>query len=242
MSRERAFIPLFMLGLLFLTLAVPATASNTNRSITIGDGIEADGHSTVNGSISVGRAAVINGSLETVNGAITLSDDTRARDVETVNGSIRLGSGVTVDDVSSVNGSIRLAENVSASGAVSVVNGRITTAAGSRIARSVSNVNGEIYLEGTEIGGDLTTVNGDVTLTANSVLNGNLTVEEPSGWNWSFKERRKPRVVIGPGSRVVGRIQLEREVELFISDTASVGGVTGKLSLDDAVRFSGERP
>jgi hypothetical protein len=41
---------------------------------------------------------------------------------------------------------------------------------------------------------------------------------------------------------VQGEIRLEREVELFISDSAEVGGVSGKLGMDDAVRFSGSRP
>ncbi len=53
---------------------------------------------------------------------------------------------------------------------------------------------------------------------------------------------KKPKVVIGPGSSVEGVINLEQEVELFISETAEVGGVTGVMSLDDAQRFSGDRP
>ena len=40
----------------------------------------------------------------------------------------------------------------------------------------------------------------------------------------------------------MGVIKLEREVELFISETASVGGVKGVMSMDDAVRFSGDKP
>jgi hypothetical protein len=53
---------------------------------------------------------------------------------------------------------------------------------------------------------------------------------------------RKPRIVVGPGSRVEGKIILKREVELFISETAEVGGVEGEMSMDDAIRFSGKRP
>jgi hypothetical protein len=40
----------------------------------------------------------------------------------------------------------------------------------------------------------------------------------------------------------VGRIDLEREVELYISESAEVCGVTGVMSLDQAIRFIGERP
>ena len=45
-------------------------------------------------------------------------------------------------------------------------------------------------------------------------------------YDWSWKENsRKPRIVIGPGTRVEGKIRLEREVKLYISETAEVGGV-----------------
>jgi len=102
-------------------------------------------------------------------------------------------------------------------------------------------VNGEITIVGAEIGGDLTTTNGDVTLTDGSTLRGDLIVEEPGGWRWTRK-RRNPVVIIGPNTSVAGDIRLEREVELFISDSAAVGGVKGELSMDDAIRFSGASP
>jgi hypothetical protein len=37
-------------------------------------------------------------------------------------------------------------------------------------------------------------------------------------------------------------IELEREVDLFISESAEVGGVSGEMTMDDAVRFSGDQP
>jgi hypothetical protein len=60
--------------------------------------------------------------------------------------------------------------------------------------------------------------------------------------NWGKNNSRKPRIIIGPGSTVDGNIIVEREVELYISDTAAVGGVSGVMSIDQAVRFSGKRP
>jgi hypothetical protein len=112
---------------------------------------------------------------------------------------------------------------------------------GTSVADGVSNVNGEFQISGAEIGGNLSTVNGDVWLTDGSILQGDLIVEKPGGWGWN-RNKRKPRIIIGPNSRVVGQVVLEREVELFISETAEVGGVTGELDMDDAVRFSGDRP
>jgi len=103
-------------------------------------------------------------------------------------------------------------------------------------------VNGEIELNGAEIGGNVSTVSGDINLADAAVVKGDIVVEKPSGWSWGKENKRKPRIVIGPGSRVEGTIVLEREVDLFISDTAEVGGVSGEMSMDDAVRFSGDRP
>lgn len=229
-------------GLLALLLFAPAQGFNLNKSLSVEAGSSSNGESTVNGSISVGREAVVSGALETVNGSIRVDADARIEDAETVNGAVRLAAGVTAQDVSSVNGTIDLAENVTVDGEVSVVNGKIVIGAGSEVSKDVSNVNGEIRIAGTSIGGDLATVNGDVTLTDNSVLRGNLIVEKPNGRLWNRADRRKPRIVIGPGVRIQGNIELEREVELYISDSAQVGGVTGAMTMEQAVRFSGERP
>ncbi len=224
-----------------LCFAVPVFAFNVNKSIKVADGAESDGVSTVNGSITIGKNATITGSVETVNGTIRIDENSRVEDAETVNGSIRVAAGVTAEDVTSVNGSIRLGEEVTVGGEVSVVNGKISLDKGTSVVDDVSNVNGEITVVGAEIGGNLETVNGDVTLTDNSTLRGDLIVEEPRGWGWK-KKRRKPIIIIGPNSTVMGQIRLEREVELFISESAEVGGVRGELSMDDAVRFSGRRP
>lgn len=227
--------------LLTVLLAAPAYGLSLNKSIKVAAGTETGGQSSVNGSISVGEGAVIDGSLKTVNGSIRVDNNVTLKDAETVNGTIRIDSGSSADDVSSVNGSIRLAENVSIGGEIEVVNGKISLDTGTTVADGVSNVNGEITLVGAEVGGDLSTVNGDVTLNDGSILRGDLVVEKPGGWGWG-KDRRKPQVIIGRDSRVLGRLVLEREVELYIHETAEVGGVTGEMSLADAVRFSGDRP
>jgi hypothetical protein len=226
--------------LLALMVTAPACA-NVNKSITIGDNTETGSESTVNGSISVGSGAVVNGSLSTVNGTIRIDDDVSAGDVDTVNGSIRIGDGTAVEDVESVNGSIRMGERVTVDGEIDVVNGKITLGNGSTVADDVSNVNGEFQISGTEIGGNLSTINGDVWLMEGSVVSGDLIVEKPNGWG-SESRKRKPKIVVGAGSRVVGTIYLEREVELYVSDTAEVGDVSGEMSIDDAVRFSGDKP
>lgn len=161
------------------------------------------------------------------------------RDVGTVNGSIRIGNGLVADDVESVNGSIRIGQNSAISGEVSAVNGKIEVGAGGSVSGDVGNVNGELKLVGSEIGGDVSTVTGDIWVTENATVRGDIIVERSRGWG---NRRKKPKVVIGPGSRVLGAIIAEREIELYISDSAEVREVRGEASLEDAERFSGNRP
>ena len=226
-------------GLAALLLIAPAYGLDMNKSIRIDAGSNTGGQSSVNGNIFVGEGSVIDGSLETVNGSIRVEEDVTLKDAETVNGTIRIASGSSAEDVSSVNGSVRLGENVNVTGEIQVINGKISLAAGSKVADDVSNVNGEISLSGAEVGGNLSTVNGDVSLDDGSTLRGDLIVQKPGGWN---SEKRKPKVTIGRNSRVLGNIILKREVELYISDSAEVGSVSGKMSMDDAIRFSGSSP
>lgn len=223
-----------------MVIGAPALAASLNKSINLGDNSENDGQSSVNGSITVGDNSIVNGSLSTVNGTVRVGENTRLKDAETVNGSIRIGTGSTVDDVESVNGTVRIGEQVTVGGQVEVVNGKISLDKGTRVADGVGNINGEISVAGAEIGGNISTVNGDVTLSDEAILRGDLLVEKP-GWG-NRGSNRKPKVIIGPGSEVVGSIVLEREVDLFISESAKVGGVSGVMSLDDAVRFSGRNP
>ena len=198
-------------GLLAILLAAPASGSSTNKSVRIEAGATADGASTVNGSVKVGKNAIVTGDVSTVNGTIRVYENARVEDVETVNGSLRIADGVHAENLSSVNGSVQVGTDVIIDGEVSVVNGKISLESGTKVSRDVSNVNGEISLEGAEIGGDIETVNGDVLLSDQAVLKGNLTIKKPWGWGNS-NNRRIPKIIIGPGSRVGGTILIERKL------------------------------
>jgi len=232
----------FTVGLLILLMSVPALGASINKSVKIAAGEESGGATSINGSITVGESATVTGNLKTVNGTIRIDDGAIVRKASTVNGGLKLGDKGKAEALSTVNGSIRVGEEATVDGEVEAVNGRITVDKGARVSDNVGNVNGEIDLSGAEIGGSLSTVNGDIDLADSSVVKGDIIVEEPSGWSWGKEKSRKPRVVIGPGSRVEGTIVLEREVYLFISESAEVGGVSGEMSMDDAVRFSGDHP
>lgn len=232
----------FTIGLLLMLMAVPALGATVNKSVKIEAGSESSGASSVNGSISVGEDAVVTGNVKTVNGTIRVDRGALIEEASTVNGAVRLAERVKSGSLSTVNGSVKVGGSSSVDGEVSAVNGRITIEHDGNVSNGVSNVNGQIALEGAVVGGNLQTVNGDVNLDDQSVVKGNVVVEKNSGWGWGKSKSRKPRIVIGPGSRVEGKIILRREVELFISETAEVGGVEGEMSIDDAIRFSGERP
>jgi DUF4097 and DUF4098 domain-containing protein YvlB len=232
----------FTVGLLVMLMAVPVYGASVNKSIKISAGSEADGATTVNGSISVGDGAIVTGTLQTVNGKIRVGEDSRIEDAQTVNGSLSVADGVESQELTTVNGSVSVGENAKVDGVIEAVNGSITVQKNTAVADDVGNVNGSIDLRGSEVAGDVSTVSGDIELQDAAVVMGNIIVEKPSSWGFGNKNSRKPKVIIGPDSEVRGKIELEREVDLYISESAKVGGVEGVMSMDDAVRFSGERP
>ena len=229
----------FTVSLLLILMAVPVYGANVNKSLSIAAGGQSDGESTVNGSITVGDGATITGGLKTVNGKIRVGDNSVIDDAGTVNGSVLIGSGVKCSTLTTVNGAIELGEQATASG-ISAVNGHIRLEKGASTSDDLSNVNGKIDLEGATVGGDVTTVNGGVDLSDAAVIEGDLVVKKPHGWG--NHDAHPPEIVIGPGSKVKGKISLERKVKLYISDSAEVGSVEGVMSMADAVRFSGKRP
>ena len=232
----------FTVGLLVLLMTVPVFGASVNKSISVGAGSESDGETSVNGSISIGEGATVTGSLNTVNGKIRVDENSNIENASTVNGSVKLHDNVTAHSLETVNGSVSVGEGGKVSGQVEAVNGRISLEKGTVVTGNVSNVNGSIELEGSEVGGNISTVAGNVNLSDASVVKGDIIIEKPSMWNNNGNKNKLPEVVIGPGSVVEGSIMLEREVKLYISETAEVGGVEGVMSMSDAVRFSGDHP
>ena len=242
MSKALLIKSAFTIGLLVMLMAIPVYGASINKSIKIDAGSESDGATSVNGSISVGDGATVSGSLKTVNGKIRVDSNSRIESAATVNGSLTVSENVEAEDLTTVNGSIRVGEASSIDGEIEAVNGRIKLEKGVTVTRGVGNVNGDMEFIASEVGGDVTTVNGDVDMRDAAVIKGDLVIEKPSKWSSDSKKQRTPEIVIGPGSEVQGSIVLEREVKLYISETAKVGGVEGVMSMSDAVRFSGDHP
>lgn len=189
----------------------------------------------VNGSIHI-EGDQQAGELSTVNGGIRVDSGGSAQKVSTVNGGIELGDRVTVDSVDTVNGGIELGQGARVARAVEAVNGHIALAHGADVAGKASNVNGRITLDAAHVGGGIETVSGDVEIGADSRVEGGLLVEQPHGWSWG--KSKNPRIVIGPRAIVEGKLEFRREVDLYVSDTAHVGAITGAT----ANKFSGDHP
>jgi DUF4097 and DUF4098 domain-containing protein YvlB len=197
-------------------MALSSEYSKVNGSVSVPAGQTVRSASTVNGSIEVGDKAHL-GSAETVNGSVTLGVESTASDVDTVNGAIRLGSGAQV------------------SGNVEAVNGKLSVGSAAFVGGRLANVNGTIVIEKAHIKGKIETVNGDLTVGAGALVDGGIHYTKPKmSWNMG----RAPRVVIGPEAIVGGTLIFEREVALYVSDTAKIGPVTGAK----VVRFTGTTP
>jgi DUF4097 and DUF4098 domain-containing protein YvlB len=181
-------------------------------------------------SAAAGEFSKVNGSVEVAAGH-KVNDD-----VSTVNGSVSIGDGAAVDDASTVNGSIHLGPRASAR-ELSAVNGRLTLDQDSTVNGEVSNVNGDIRIAGAHVSGNIQTYNGDIDVSVNSRIDGDIIVKKSTSSWFSFHEKA-PRIVIGPGAIVKGTMRFEREVELYVSDKATIGAVVGATPK----KFSGDSP
>ena len=186
-----------------------------------------------NGTITTSAGAEY-GRLATTNGSIRLADGVTAGATSTTNGSITAGADVTGASLGTVNGSIRVGERARIDGAVRTVNGSIQVGRGSRVGR-VETTNGAIGLIATEVAGDVEATNGDLTIGVGSHVRGGVHVHKPgASWMPVRVNMRRQRVVIGPGAVVEGPLVFDREVVLYVHDSARIGPVTGA----EPVRYS----
>jgi hypothetical protein len=187
--------------------------------------------SKVNGGITA-QAGRPYGDVDTVNGSITIESGAIVKDAETVNGSIRAADDIRADSLSTVNGSIRVGERATVRDSVETVNGSVFVGAGGRIGGNVETVNGAIGLVDVDLAGDIETVSGDITVGVGSHVAGGIRIDKPSA-NWFPVQvnKRKPKIVVGPGAVVEGELKFEREVTLYVHDTARIGKVTGATAV-----------
>lgn len=190
----------------------------------------------INGSVNVpvGKPP---GAVATVNGSIHIDDDAAITSATTVNGSVQLGDHGTATSLKSVNGAITVGSGARVSGSIASVNGELTLDDGADVSGSLSNVNGKITLTSAQVGGGIKTVNGSMTITGASRVQGGILVQKPAG-EMMQSNHDVPRIVIGAGATVQGELRFERTVQLYVSDKATIGTVTGTTPLP----FTGDSP
>lgn len=220
----RRIVTILMLATLVLGLPLLATA----RDGDIGK---------VNGSVQV-EAGKHAGDVSTVNGSVRIEDGASVRKASTVNGAVELGENAQAAELKTVNGAISLGSRSKVSGEVGTVNGRIQLGRGAEVGGKLHNVNGVIVLDAAHVAGGIETVGADVTIGANSRVEGGIVVDKPNpGWFRGGSERT-PVIVIGPHAVVQGTLEFRREVVLKVSDSAQIGPVKGAT----VGKFSGATP
>jgi NDP-sugar pyrophosphorylase family protein len=192
----------------------------------------------VMGTVHVGTGQHVN-KASSVNGSVDIGSNAVVKRAETVNGSVTVHDHATLDSVETVNGSITLEEGVHISGKVTLVNGKITVGSGGEIGGKLSNVNGSIQLTATHVGGGIESTNSNLTVGANSRIEGGIFYQATNdGWFSFFGKPNVPKVIIEPGAVVKGTLDFRREVELYVSDRATIDTVKGAT----VHKFSGASP
>ncbi|MEJ2514394.1 MAG: hypothetical protein P8080_05480 [Gammaproteobacteria bacterium] len=233
MTRRPTLPAMALLGVLLVLGGCDATV---NEDIRIPPGAtEAPDSMTVNGSVIVGEGARLGSTaFRTVNGRIHVGNNAVVGDCGTVNGRMEIGSDAVTGSLQTVNGSIRAGSGVRIDGDIEMVNGDVWLGAGTAAAGDVITVNGEIEMTATRVEGDVSNVNGDMLITDGSVVTGKVRVRKAEG---NISDSR-PVITIGPQTRILGGLEFERPVTLYVHETAEVGDIDGA----EPVRFSGERP
>ena len=247
MKSNTRTLPLTLIWALLATLSFSGCI-NSHEGDNGGPGATADsgdvehngtnGSHAINGSIHVAAGAP-GGEVSTVNGSIHADDNAQFSGGHTVNGNISLGDHATATSLTTVNGGISLGAGAHVSETVTTVNGTLALRPGAQVGGRLANVNGTIILADATVGGGITTVNGNIDIGANSHVRGGIVVHKPStGFFHWWSDSDKPRVVVGPGAVVEGAMTFERAVRLYVSDTATIGQVTGATP----VKFPGDQP
>jgi len=193
------------------------------------------GLNSVNGPVSV-PAGAKQGDVGTVNGSVSVGEGATVEKAMTVNGGVKLGARAVAKSAKTVNGEITLGDSAKVTEGVFTVNGGLKLENGVSVGEGVGNVNGDISMTSAHVGGRIETVNGDIDVMGTSRVDGGIHVGRGDNDN---PNNRPPRIVIGPGATVNGKLVFERPVTLYVSESATV---SGPIEGATAQKFSGDRP
>ena len=167
--------------------------------------------------------------------------------IETITSDISLAANAHAKSVESLTGAITLHRDAHVAGNVETSNGALVLAPGSEVGGSLSNDTGPIRIDGARVGGRVSTAYGDIYIGPDSRIDGGILVRKRGVIGLSLGDFQlgipvgnstPPRVVIGPRAKVAGLLRFKREVELLVSESATIGPVEGATP----VMFASETP
>jgi hypothetical protein len=167
--------------------------------------------------------------------------------IETITSDISLAANAHAKSVESLTGAITLHRNAHVAGDVETGNGALVLESGAEVGGSLSNDTGPIRIDGARVGGRVSTAYGDIYIGPDSRIDGGILVRKRGVIGLSLGDLQlgipvgnstPPRVVIGPRATVAGVLRFKREVELLVSESATIGPVEGATP----VMFASETP
>jgi hypothetical protein len=210
--------------IIMITLVLSGCNMSVNKSSHFQDGETVDyGPKSVNGSITVGNKCIVKGSCSTVNGSIDVGFDCEMKGLKTVNSGISVGKNTVIDgDIKTVNGSIECSEKVKVEGEVSCINGSIDCDSGVFVRGKISNINGDIDLINTIVKEDISTHNGNISLSQNSLVEGDIIIKDSHN-----SRRHRLTITLSGNSTVKGDIIVKNEdvdVTVYLSKGCKIEG------------------
>lgn len=139
------------------------------------------------------------------------------------------------NDVETITRDICLAPHSRAESLESL-SGAITLQRDAQVTGNVETDSGTVRIEGAHVGGRITTTSGDIYIGPDSRIDGGILVERRGLIGLSLGDLRlgipvgsstPPRVVIGPRATVAGVLRFKREVDVLVSESATIGPVEG---------------
>ena len=182
-------------------------------------------NASINESFRLEDGGIKEGDVLCINGSIIIGNDCKVLgDCKAINGSIKIGKNSTVESIQSVNGPVFIDSNCNINGSITAVNGGVQTNSSVNIAGDVSSINGNITLENTKVSENVETENGDIILTAGSIVEKDIRIKGKSKWS---DEKRYIEVRLEQGAQVLGNIEVDNEkisVQVYLSNDSKILG------------------
>ena len=173
-------------------------------------------------------SAVVVGSGEIALPCESAVSPAKAEPIETLTRDIFLAASARAESLHSFSGAITLDRDAHVTG-------------------DVETDSGAVRIEGARVGGLVSTTSGDIYIGPDSRIEGGLLVDKRNVFGLTFGDLRlgipigrstPPRVVIGARATVQGVLRFKRDVDLFVSESATIGPIEGATP----VRFATELP